>query len=168
MLITIFPPQNGRTAKSEIHIAKRRLHLLAWLKRPIFFSYLGKNIKAIFLLPSARKLVQVPLLLLWFRTCTTNIHKIVKGVNDNLTQDKHQNYYLVGHAIGHSLDWSLLDDRSLFRRDTLEPRHSNLPSATSRICSKLEKSVLTLGQEIGFLGMKISSVTLELSLKERK
>ena len=47
-----------------------------------------------------------------------------------MTQDKHQNNNLL---TGHAVDWSL------YRRNSYEPRHSNLPSATSRICHKLEK-----------------------------
>ena len=124
------PLQNGRFAKSEIHVAKRRLHVQTRLKRCIFFSSLGKKIKAICSLPLVRKLVPVPLPWLWFGTSATNIYKIAKIANDNLTQDKHQNNTLLRrHAI----------DLSLFRRDSHEPRHSNLPSATSRVCHKLEK-----------------------------
>ena len=73
---------------------------------------------------------QESLPLLWFGTSTTNIHKIAKSANDNLTQDKHQNNNLLRR---HAIDWSL------FRRNNHESRHSNLPSATSRICHKLEK-----------------------------
>ena len=39
--------QNGRFEKSQIHLAKRRLHVQTRLKRRIFFSFLGKNFKAI-------------------------------------------------------------------------------------------------------------------------
>ena len=39
--------QSGRFAKYEIHVAKRRLHVQTRLKRRIFFSFLGKNFKAI-------------------------------------------------------------------------------------------------------------------------
>ena len=94
------------------------------LKRCIFLSSLGKKFKAVCSLLLVRKLVRVPLPLLWFGTRTTNIHKISKSANDNLTQDKHQN---------NAIDWSL------FRRDSHEQRHSNLPSTTSRIRHKLEK-----------------------------
>ena len=73
---------------------------------------------------------QESLPLLWFGTSTTNIHKIAKSANDNLTQDKHQNNNLLRR---HAIDWSL------FRRNNHESRHNNLPSATSRICHKLEK-----------------------------
>ena len=81
---------------------------------------------AICSLPLVRKLVRVPFPFLCFGTITANIHKIVKGANDNLTQDKHQNYNLLRR---HVIDWSL------------EPRHSNLSSATSRICHKNGKSL---------------------------
>ena len=40
--------QNGRFAKCEIHIAKRRLHVQTRLKRCIFFSSFGKKFKTIF------------------------------------------------------------------------------------------------------------------------
>ena len=125
--------QNGRFAKSETHVAKRRLYVQASLKRRIFFSSLGKNIKAICLLPLVRKLVPVPLPSVWFGTGTTNIHKILKSTNHNLTQDKHQNYHLL-------------------RRHAIEPRHSNLPSATSRICHKLEKVCVDPSAGNRFLG----------------
>ena len=95
------------------------------LKRCIFLSSLGKKFKAVCSLLLVRKLVRVPLPLLWFGTRTTNIHKISKSANDNLTQNKHQN--------NNAIDWSL------FRRDSHEQRHSNLPSTTSRIRHKLEK-----------------------------
>ena len=83
----ILPLQNGRFAKSEIHVAKRRLHVQTRLKRCIFFSSLVQRFKATCLLSLVRKLVRVPLPLLWFGTSITNIHKIAKSVNDNLKQD---------------------------------------------------------------------------------
>ena len=58
------------------------------------------------------------------------IHKIFKSANDNFGLDEHQNNDLPRQ---HAVDWSL------FLRDTHEARHSNLPSAASRICHKLEK-----------------------------
>ena len=119
--------QNGRFAKYEIHVAKRRLHVQTRLKICIFFSSLGKKFKAICSLSLVRKVARVPLPLLWFGASNTNIHKIAKSANDNLTQDQHQNNNLLRR---HVIDWSL------FRRDCHEPRHSNLPSATSRICLK--------------------------------
>ena len=76
----------------------------ARLKRSIFFIPLGKKMKAICLLLLVGKLVRVPLPLLWFGTGPTNIHKIVKSANDNLMQDKHQNYNLLRR---HAIDWSL-------------------------------------------------------------
>ena len=45
---------------------------------------------------------QESLPLLWFGTSTTNIHKIAKSANDNLTQDKHQNNNLLRR---HAIDW---------------------------------------------------------------
>ena len=111
------------------HVAKRILHVQIRLNSCIFFSSLGKKFKAIRSLQLVRKLVRVTLFLLWFGTSTTNIHKIVKSANDSLTQDKHQNYNLFRR---HAIDWLL------FRRDTHESKHSNLPSATSGICHKLE------------------------------
>lgn len=75
-----FKMQNGRFAKSKIRIAKRRLHVQTILKTCIFSSSLGKRFKAICLLPLVRKLVRIPLPLLWFGISTTNIHKLVKFV----------------------------------------------------------------------------------------
>ena len=94
------------------------------------FQFLWKKVQDNFSLPLVRKLVRVPWPLLWFGISSTNIHKIVKSVNDNLTQDKHQNDNLLRP---HATDWSL------FIRDTPQPRHSNLPPTTSRIFHKLEK-----------------------------
>ena len=86
--------------KMEGLLSKRRLHVQTRLERCIFFSSLGKKFKAICLRMLVRKLVQVPLVLLWFGTSTTNVYKIVKSANDNLTQDKHQNNNLLRrHAI---------------------------------------------------------------------
>ena len=66
----------------------------------------------------------------WFGTGTTNIHKIVKSANENLTQDKHRNYNLLRR---HVIYWSL------FRKDAHDSRNSNFPFATSRICHKMGK-----------------------------
>ena len=55
-----------------------------------------------------------------------------------MKQDKHQNNYLL---TGHAVDWSL------YRRNSHEPRHSNLLSATSRICHKLEKACIDTSAE---------------------
>ena len=149
--------QNGRFAKTEIHVAK--LHVQTRLKRCIFFSSLGKNFKEICSLPLVRKFVRVSLPLLWFGTSTTNIHKIAKSINDNLTQDKHQNNNLIRR---HAIDWSL------FRKDSHAPRHSNLPSATPRICHELEKVCVDTSAGYRVLGLIINSVTLELSLNKTK
>ena len=101
------------------------------LKRCIFFNSLGKMFKTICLLSSVvRKLARVSLPLLWFGTSTTNIIKIAKSANENLTQYKHQNNNLLRQ---HAIDWSL------FGRNSHESRHSNRPSTTSKICHKLEK-----------------------------
>ena len=124
-----------------------------------YFSVPLEKVKAIYSLPLVRKLARVPLPLLWFGTSTTNICKIVTNANDNLTQDKNQNYNLLSRR---AIDWSH------FRRDTHEPRHSNLPSETSGICHKLDKVCMTPVQEIEFLDLITNSVTLELSLKKTK
>ena len=81
------PLQNKRFAKSEIHVAKRRIHVQARLKRCIFFSSLGKTFKAVRSLSLVRKLARAPLPLLWFWTSTANIHKIDKSVSNNFMQD---------------------------------------------------------------------------------
>ena len=151
--------QNGRFAKSEIHVVKRRLHVQTRLKRCIFFSSLEKKFAAICSLPLVRRLVRVPLPLLCFGTSATNIYKIAKSANDNLTQYKHQNNNLLRQ---HAIDWSL------FRRDSHESRHSNVPSATSKICYKLEKVCVDTGAGKRVLGLTINSVTLELSLNKTK
>ena len=98
--------------KMEGLLSKRRLHVQTRLERCIFFSSLGKKFKAICLV---RKLVQVPLVLLWFGTSTTNVYKIVKSANDNLTQDKHQKNNLLRR---HAIDWSLFRRNSM-NRDTV-------------------------------------------------
>ena len=155
----ILPLQNGRFEKSEIHVAKRRVHVQTRLKRCIFFSSLGKKFKAICSLLLVRKLVQVPLSLLWFGTSTSNIHKTVKSTSNNLMQDKHQNNNLLRR---HAIDWSLL------RRGTHEPRYSNPLFATSRICHKLEKVCVDTSTGKDSLGQTINSVILELSLNKIK
>ena len=61
-----------------------------------YFSVpLEKKFKTICSIPLVKKLVRVPLPLLWFGASTTNIHKITKSANDSLTQDKHQNINLL-------------------------------------------------------------------------
>ena len=110
-----------------------------------------KKIKVICPLVLVRKLARVPLPLLWFGIGTTNIHKIVKSVNDNLAQDKHQNCILLRR---HAIDWSHL------RRDTHEPRHTSLHEHLGFFIT-WEKSLLTQVHEIEFLVLKINSVPLE-------
>ena len=61
----------------------------------LFFSSLGKSFKAICSLPLVRKLLRVPLPLLWFGTSTTNIYKIAKNANDSFTENKYQNINLL-------------------------------------------------------------------------
>ena len=73
--------------------------------------------KTICLLPLVRKLVRVPVPLLWFGSSTTHIQKIVKSAHDNLTQDKHQNNNLLRR---HDIDGSL------FRRDTHDTHDTHL------------------------------------------
>ena len=75
-------------------------------------------------------------------------HEYSQSVNDNLMQDKHQNYNLLRW---HAIDWWL------FRSYIHDSRHSNLPSAISMIFHKLEKDVLGL-----------TIVTVEISLKQNK
>ena len=110
-----------------------------------------KKIKVICLLVLVRKLARVPLPLLWFGIGTTNIHKIVKSVNDNLAQDKRQNCILLRR---YAIDWSHL------RRDTHEPRHTSLHEHLGFFIT-WEKSLLTQVHEIEFLVLKINSVPLE-------
>ena len=100
------------------------------LKDAYFLVPLEKNLRQFVRFRWSGKLYEFLLPLLWFGTSTTNIHKIAKSVNDNLTQDKHQENNLLRRQ---AIDWSLL------RRDSHKPKHSNLPSARSRICYKLEK-----------------------------
>ena len=99
------------------------------LKDAYFSVPLDKNSGQFVRFRWSGNLCEFLLLLFWSGTSTTNIHKIAKKANDNLTQDKHQNNNLLRR---HAIDWSL------FRRDNDEWRHSSLLSATSRICHKLE------------------------------
>ena len=92
------------------------------LKRCIFFSFFGKRFEAICSVPLVRKLVRVPLPLLWFGTSITNIGNIFKSANDNLTQYKNQNHNLFRR---HDIDWSLFKE-ILMRRDTVISRLQDL------------------------------------------
>ena len=140
----MLPLQNRRFTKSEIHASKERLHLQTRLKRCMFFSFLGEKFKTICSLSLVRKLVLVLLLLFWFQTSTTNIHKTAKIANDNLTQDKHQYNNLLRR---HTIDWSH------FRRNNQESRHSNLSSATSKICHKVKKVCVDTSAENRIFGL---------------
>ena len=124
----ISPLQNGRFEKSEIYVAKRGLHMQTRLKRCIFFGSLGKKFKAICSPPLVRKLVRVPLPLLWFEISTTIFTKLLKVPMTVLRRIN------IKYRRRHAVNWSL------FKRDAHELRHGNLPSATSRICHELEKS----------------------------
>ena len=134
---SILPLQNRKFGKCEINVENRDYLCNLDLKDAYFSVHLKKKLKEIGSL--VRKFVRVPLLLLWFRTDTRNINKIVKSGNDNLTQDKHQNQYLLRRQ---AINWSI------FRSDTYEPRHSNLPSAISRIWINWKECVFTPVQEI--------------------
>ena len=131
----------------------------AILKRCIFFSSLGKKLRAICSLLLVRKLVRVPLPLLWFGTSTTNIQKIVKSANGNLTQDKHQNYNLLRQ---HAIDWLLLEE-ILMNRGTVIFLLQHLGFVIN-----WKKSVLTPVQEIAFLGLTINSVHSRTFFKQNK
>ena len=54
--------------------------------------------------------------------------------------------------LGDNLLYLIYFDCSLFRRNSHESRHSNLPSATSRICHKLEKVCVDTSTEKRVLG----------------
>ena len=138
----ILPLQNVRFAKFEIHVVKRRLHVQSRLKRCIFFSFFGKRFEAICSFPLVRKLVRVPLPLLWFGTSITNIHNIFKSANDNLTQYKHQNHNLFRR---HDIDWSLFKE-ILMRRDTVISPLQHLGFVIN-----WKKCVLTPVEKIDFL-----------------
>ena len=110
------PLQNKRFAKSEIHVAKRRIHVQARLKRCIFFSSLGKTLKTICSFSLFRKLVRVPLPLLLVWEQHQEIHKIAKCEKENLAQDKHQNKDLFRR---HAIDWSHTLEELVMSRDTV-------------------------------------------------
>ena len=143
----ILPLQNVRFAKFEIHVVKRRLHVQSRLKRCIFFSFFGKRFEAICLVSLIRKLVRVPLPLLWFGTSITNIHNIFKSANYNLTQDKHQNYNLFRL---HCIDWSLFKE-ILMRRDTVISQLQHLGFVIN-----WKKCVLTPVEKIDFLAWQFT------------
>ena len=108
-----------------LQFAKRRLHVLARLKICIFFSSFGKNSGQFFCYRWSGNLYEFLSICLGLGPAPQIFIKLY-----NITQDKHQNYSLLRrHAIG----------LSFFRRDTQDLKNSNLPSATSRICHKLEK-----------------------------
>ena len=97
--------------------------------------------------------------LLWFGTNTTNIHKIANSADGNLTQIKHQNNNLLRR---HAIDWSL------FRRNSHELRHSNLPSAISRIFHKLEKVCFETSAGNRILGSENQLCHSRTSFKQNK
>ena len=112
------------------------------LKRWIFFRSLWKKFKAICSLSLVRKLVRVPLPLLWLNI-RLNI-KIIIYLDDIL-------------LIGHSLEEIVMSwDTVIF------------PLQHLGFFINWKKSVLKPVQEIEFLGLKINSDTLELPLNKTK
>ena len=77
-----------------------------------------------------KKLVRVPVPMLWFGTSSQNIHKIIKGSNLSFetSDDK-----------GHNLSRRFIDFRKQYERNIYGKRLCDLPSATSRLCNKAEE-----------------------------
>ena len=151
---------NERFAKTEILVAKRRLLLRPRFKRCIFFGSLGKKLKSICSFRFVRKLVRVPLTLVWFGTNTTKLFTKLLKVPMTILRKMNIKMiiYLDGMLlIGHSLDEIIMS------RDTVIFLLQHL-----RFFINWKKSVLTPVQEIEFLGLTINSVTLELSLNKTK
>ena len=117
--------------------------------------------KAICSLPLVRKLVRVPFLsLFWFETSITNIHKKLLKVPMTALHRLSIKIIIYLHdmlLICHSLEEILMS------RDTVIFFLQNLGFIIN-----WKKSVLTAVQEIEFLGLKMNSVTLELSLSKTK
>ena len=152
--------QNGRFAKSGMHVAKRRLHERSGLKKMHIFQFPWKKVQdnllafvvqetctSFFAFASvwdqhhkySQKLLKVPM-------------KILRSINIKIIIYL-GNMLLIGRSL----------EEIVIGRDTVIVLLQHL-----RFVINWKKSVLTPVQKIEFLGLEINSVTLELSLNKTK
>ena len=121
--------QDGRFALSEKCAAKRGLHMQNRPEGCILQCSSTQIFMKINTVSSGRKLVRVPVPMLWFGTTSQNIHKIIKGSNLSFetSDDK-----------GHNLSRRFIDFRKQHEQNTSGKGLCDLPIATSRLCDKSE------------------------------
>ena len=78
----------------------------------------------------SRKLVRVPVPMLWFGTSSQNIHKIIKGSNLSFETSDDE---------GHNLSRRFVDFRKQYERNVYGKGPCDLPFATSRLCNNSEE-----------------------------
>ena len=145
------------------------LHYLKWVLRKkvlhvqtrtegckFLYCFSTQRFTKIITVSLCRKLVQVPVSLLWFATSSQNIHKIIKGssLSFETSDDK-----------GHNLSRRFIDFGKRYEGNTYGKGLRDLPIATSRLCDKFEEVCV---QEKEFLGLIVNSQTLTFSLPEEK
>ena len=121
--------QDGRFALPEKCAAKRGLHMQNRPEGCILQCSSTQIFTKINPVSSSRKLVRVPLPMLWFGTSSQNIHKIIKGSNLSFetSDDK-----------GHNLSRRFNDFGKQHEQNISGKGLCDLPIATSRLCDKSE------------------------------
>ena len=118
-----------------------------------------EKLEEIRLVPLVRKLMRISVPMFCLGFCPTIFHKIIENSNSNFASHKYKmliyldDMLLMAHSI----------EEISMCQDTVICLSQHLGFVID-----WKKSVLTPVQEIGFLGLKINSVNLEISLTEEK
>ena len=145
---------------SEACVAKKGLHVQNRPERCILQRSSTQRFTKTNTVSLGRKLVRVPVRMLWFETSSENIHKIIKG--SNLSFETSENK-------GHNLSRGFIDFTKQYERNIYGKGLCDLPITTSRLCDKFkEVCVLDPVQEIEFLGLIVNFQAMTLSLPEEK
>ena len=122
------PLQDGRFAK--VCVAKKGLHVQNRPERCTLQRFSTQRFMKLSTVSLGRKLVRVPVPMLWFGTSSHNIHKIIKGSNlSSETSDDNS----------HNLSRRFLDFRKQYERNIYGQGLCDLPIATSRLCDISEE-----------------------------
>ena len=122
--------QDGRLALSEVCVAKRGLHVENRPEGYILSRSSTQRFTKFSTVSLARKLVRVPVPMLWFGTSSQNIHEIIKGSNLSFETSDYK---------GHNLSRQCIDFGKQYEHFIYGKGLCNLPIATSRLFDKSEE-----------------------------
>ena len=125
----------------------------------IFFSSIKSYIQKICSVSLVRETLRVSFSLFWTRPSTKNFYKITQNSSFSVTLPEHTKYNLLGqYAV----------DRLYNQRNVNGQRQLIFLLQQLGFVLNLKKSVLTPTQRIEFLGVTVDSLTMTLSLLEKK